>query len=100
MRHMLLYNIHYYTILHYCSDCFAYDGKKCMFPFKYDGKLYKRCVPPVWGSLGGPWCATKLNEELEYEKWDRCANTSCYQASQIPYQGSYSNIFKCQYSIK
>ena len=51
------------------------DGKKCVFPFKYNGKTYNKCTTVDNGNT--EWCATEVKTDGNYKDWGNCDVSSC-----------------------
>ena len=48
-------------------DATTEEGKKCAFPFMYDGKYYGECMV----TSTKPWCATTADYDKDKE-WGYC----------------------------
>ena len=48
--------------------CKTKEGENCLFPLVYERKTYNKCVEYD----DGPWCATKLKPNNNYEEWKLC----------------------------
>ena len=60
-----------------CAD----DGSRCVFPFRYDKKMYNTCAPPAgFPHERRPWCALRVYGKYgipgkpihSYWDWDYC----------------------------
>ena len=53
------------------DDCKTENGKKCIFPFNYEGTTYSACT-----SVGSdhPWCAYEVDSDrnLVGDEWENC----------------------------
>ena len=66
----------------YLAPIKATAKSPCVFPFKYEGKLYNSCTNV---DADGCWCATSVNSDLDFEwtNWGFCSE-SC------PIEGTYN----------
>ena len=68
--------------------CETTSGKSCQFPFKYRGKVYLSCTKAGNGDKN--WCATKVDENKNYQKWENCDMPTCLgdpvKASDVSYK--------------
>ena len=53
--------------------CYTNEDERCVFPFKYGGKMYNHCYP----GHGGYWCPYSTNPDGTYENWDWCKIDNC-----------------------
>ncbi|XP_068215535.1 LOW QUALITY PROTEIN: uncharacterized protein [Palaemon carinicauda] len=61
------------------------DQKKvCQFPFVWKNQTTHTCLPPAKG-MGGPWCATKVDEKRNMMEWDLCILESDGSGVQAPH---------------
>ena len=44
---------------------------KCVFPFKYEGKTYTKCITN--DNSGGKWCATAVYSDGSYLEYGYCS---------------------------
>ena len=59
-------------------DCTTTDGKQCVFPFRYNGVIYKGCTKVTWEGkyTNNPWCSTEVNEDGNYVGlWGNCSQS-------------------------
>ena len=60
---------------HVSGNCFtisgAIKGKKCIFPFRYNGVLHHQCTKDDHDKL---WCSTQIDENGDYVdgQWGNC----------------------------
>ena len=70
------------------DDCETENGKKCIFPFNYNGATYSACT-----SVDGahPWCAYEVDSDRNLvgegkikgeAKWENC-DAACLELSGI-----------------
>jgi len=53
------------------DDCQTVEGKKCVFPFVYNGNTYDSCT--IDESVNGlAWCATGVDRNRKAEAWEDC----------------------------
>ncbi|XP_040576983.2 uncharacterized protein [Lepeophtheirus salmonis] len=52
------------------DQCASIYGKKCVFPFLHKEQTYNECTGT--DNEGLPWCATKVNEYMEYLEYEIC----------------------------
>merc|ERR1711936_163657 len=50
--------------------CQTTSGKPCIFPFRYNNKLYVKCTRD--GNGNTPWCSTENRENLNYKSYGTC----------------------------
>lgn len=70
-----------YTKLNYNENnspvtCNTMKGHSCVFPFKYQNKMYKRCIK---GSDSKHWCPIEINADLTTKERDWCTEPNCYE---------------------
>uniref|UniRef100_W5MSV8 Fibronectin type-II domain-containing protein n=1 Tax=Lepisosteus oculatus TaxID=7918 RepID=W5MSV8_LEPOC len=63
-------------------------GKECIFPFKYEDKMYFQCI--IKNNNNIPWCAT-TSDYAKDQKWGNCAIIGS------PTTGGNSNGAPCQF---
>ena len=56
------------------ASCKAVDGKKCVFPFKHEGKSYSSCTRDEHDQ---EWCSTSNHADGTYNTWNNCDLSSC-----------------------
>ncbi len=52
----------------------------CVFPFKYNGKLYYECITL---DKNTPWCATTSDYDRD-GKWGNCVGIKCFKFVEDP----------------
>ena len=67
-------NFYSYLSVPIFANCRTKKGKKCIFPFNYQGHTYKTCI-----DLGdtAAWCATKISRDGSVIKKEACDHRSC-----------------------
>ena len=70
------------------------EGKKCIFPFKYNGKKFNHCISKTKNDK--PWCSTKVSKGQHHVaqagNWGYCG-PSCPQFS----SGGKKSQYLCKY---
>ena len=51
------------------------ESDPCVFPFKYNGKLYYECITV---DKNTPWCATTADYDRD-GKWGNCVGIKCFK---------------------
>jgi hypothetical protein len=59
-------------------DCLTEDGAKCILPFTFSGEVKTGCVKG-WLDIK-PWCATKLDSDGNFIRFDNSAWGYCNQS--------------------
>ena len=75
----------------FLDKCHVYTekGQKCVFPFRYNGRLYHSCTVDESNESPKSWCATDVKksdktqplEILSSSSWDYCEYTDCATSS-------------------
>ena len=63
------------------EPCFTEDGKRCLFPFKFKGETFHSCIQN-WSDRQ-PWCATKLDADGNFIRFDSTAWGHCGKSCRI-----------------
>ena len=74
------------------GHCTTTDGRECVFPFRYHGKLYQTCTNYAWNVSNALWCGTT------YEVTDHSATYGACSSSCQPKQGMSAPNSKWNYS--
>ena len=71
------------------SSCYTRNGKACVFPFKYAGRIYNQCIDLLNG--GTPWCSTKVDSNGQHTSgfWDNCQETCPLNNCPVGYVRSF-----------
>ena len=56
------------------SGCKTYAGKKCVFPFKDDGKVFNSCTLDRYSKY---WCSTNNKAGISMGEWGTCDMRTC-----------------------
>ena len=69
------------TKLHYKENdstdtCYTKKGHSCVFPFKYQNRMYTRCIK---GSDLKHWCPIEINADMTTKVRDWCREPNCYE---------------------
>ena len=62
-----------FLLLNLVHEAYTKRNDCCSFPFKYDGKIYNRCIKKGYSKY---WCATSVNQDQTYKEWSVC-DSSC-----------------------
>ena len=66
-------------------------GKRCVFPFKYDGNLYSACTKSSLDSRENElWCSISNTADGSMAHWGTCTDTPCGKLRGILFLRSYT----------